>query len=111
MSISSRQSTALRRFAMFQLTSRIMVSFRSDGPVVHYQEHINEMPHSICAKELAVAPFAEETAASASGTSGPPVIAADSSSLSALLRGNDGPDVELLDQALDPGIVVLRRSY
>ena len=35
------------------------------------------------------------------------MIAADSSSLSALFRGDDGPDVELLDQALDQGIVVL----
>ena len=35
------------------------------------------------------------------------MIATDSSSLSALFRGDDGPDVELLDQALDQGIVVL----
>jgi hypothetical protein len=35
------------------------------------------------------------------------VIAVDSSSLSALFRGDDGPDVDLLDQALERGIVVL----
>ena len=35
------------------------------------------------------------------------MIAVDSSSLSALFRGDDGPDVDLLDQALERGIVVL----
>lgn len=35
------------------------------------------------------------------------MIAADTSSLSALFRGDDGADVELLDRALDQGIVVL----
>ena len=35
------------------------------------------------------------------------MIAADSSSLIALFRGDDGPDVQLLDRALHQGIVVL----
>ena len=37
------------------------------------------------------------------------MIAADSSSLIALFRGDDGPDVPLLDRALHQGIVVLPR--
>lgn len=35
------------------------------------------------------------------------MIAADSSSLIALFRGDGGPDVQLLDRALDQAIVVL----
>ena len=35
------------------------------------------------------------------------MIAADSSSLIAWFRGRDGPDVSLLDEALDRGVVVL----
>ena len=35
------------------------------------------------------------------------MIAADSSSLIAWFRAHDGPDVHLLDQALDRGVIVL----